>query len=85
MNLPDTYEHSFSTLPDSRHWNAVQDVKRSLAHLGPTCVIMSPLGFIEVDWGSVKTYRAAISVYPIPLTYKLNDNEILQVRHIYED
>lgn len=85
MNLEDTYEHNFLTLPDKTHWNAVQDVRRNLAHLGPSCVVMSPLGYIEVDWGSIKTYRTAIDTFPIPLTYRINDNEILQVRHIYED
>lgn len=65
------------------YWDAVCSVKKLLEPLGVTYVGMHKHGYIEVDWGSIKTFRTAIDTFPIPLTYKISDNEILQVRHTY--
>ncbi len=85
MNLLDSSEQRFSTCPSGRHLTAISNVRQILSHLNPNNVEMNPLGYISVDWGSVKTYRAAIDSFPIPLTYKISDDEILQVRHKYKE
>lgn len=85
MNSLDSSEQHFLMSHSETRLNATNVVWQNLAHLNPVSVSMHPLGFLEVDWGSVKTYRIAVETFPIPLTYKINDDEIIQVRHKYKD
>lgn len=85
MNLSVSSDENFIAIPRTEHWEAVQSIKKILTHLNPLCIGMHKYGYIEVDWGSVKTYRTAINSFPIPLTYKISEDEVLQVRHIYHD